>query len=30
MMFRGTNRVGDIEVEVKPPHGSPNNPRSAR
>jgi hypothetical protein len=22
--------VGDIEVEVKPPHGSPNNPRSAR
>jgi hypothetical protein len=27
---RAQHWVGDIEVEVKPPGGSPNNPRSAR
>jgi hypothetical protein len=26
----GADRVDDIEVEIKPPGGSPSNPRSGR
>jgi hypothetical protein len=28
--FLGRRRVCDMEVEVRPPCGSPNNPQSAR